>query len=78
MAGEKDSSIVETTIDAPLDTVLKCWTTPDDIVQWYNASDDWFTPSADNDLTEGGGTSLPPSVMSRSLFSALFFAKLHL
>lgn len=54
MTNEKENFTVETMIDAPLDTVWKCWTTPDDIVQWNNASDDWFTPSADNDLTEGG------------------------
>lgn len=61
MANEKERISVETAIDAPLDTVWKCWTTPDDIVQWNNASDDWFTPSADNDLTKGGGILLPPS-----------------
>lgn len=54
MANEKENFTVGTTIDAPLDTVWKCWITPEDIVQWNNASDDWFTPSADNDLTEGG------------------------
>lgn len=54
MADEKDTITVETTIDAPLEKVWKAWTTPEDIVQWNNASDDWFTPSADNDLTVGG------------------------
>ena len=38
MADEKENSIVGTTIDAPLDTVWKCWTTPDDIVQWNKAA----------------------------------------
>ena len=54
MANEKDNPSVETNIDAPLDKVWKCWTTPEDITQWNNASDDWYTPTAENDLTEGG------------------------
>lgn len=54
MTDEKKNSSVETTIDAPVDKVWKCWITPEDIVQWNNASDDWYTPKADNDLTEGG------------------------
>jgi uncharacterized protein YndB with AHSA1/START domain len=54
MANDKNSITVEATIDASLTKVWKCWTTPEDIVQWNNASDDWYTPSADNDLIEGG------------------------
>ncbi len=45
---------VETTIDAPLDTVWQAWTTPADIVQWNAASDDWHTTSAAVDLRIGG------------------------
>jgi len=45
---------VEVNIDAPLDIVWKKWTTPLEIVKWYNAGDDWHTPSAENDLQEGG------------------------
>ena len=54
MANETDNITVETTIDAPLENVWKAWTTPEDIVKWNNASDDWYTPSAENDLTLGG------------------------
>lgn len=54
MADEKENISVETTIEAPLEKVRKCWITPEDIVQWNNASDDWYTPKADNDLKEGG------------------------
>ena len=54
MTDENKNVSVETTIDAPVDKVWKCWTTPEDIVQWNSASDDWYTPKADNDLTEGG------------------------
>lgn len=45
---------VETTVNAPIDTVWRCWTEPDHIMQWNAASDDWHTPSATNDLREGG------------------------
>jgi uncharacterized protein YndB with AHSA1/START domain len=45
---------VETTVDAPVEQVWKCWTEPKHIMQWNNASDDWHTPSGTNDLREGG------------------------
>jgi len=45
---------VQTEINAPIDIVWKIWTTPEDIVKWYYASDNWHTPSAENDLQEGG------------------------
>ena len=41
-------------IDVPIGFVWKCWTTPEDITQWNNASDDWHTTSAINDLRIGG------------------------
>ncbi|HZK96769.1 MAG TPA: SRPBCC family protein [Prolixibacteraceae bacterium] len=45
---------VQTEINAPIDIVWKIWTTSEDIVKWYYASDNWHTPSAENDLQEGG------------------------
>lgn len=45
---------IESTINAPIEKVWKCWTTPGDIMQWNNASPDWHTPSAENDLRPGG------------------------
>ena len=45
---------IETTVRAPLESVWKAWTSPDDIVQWNAASDDWHTPSATVDLRVGG------------------------
>jgi uncharacterized protein YndB with AHSA1/START domain len=54
MTNEINPITVETTINAPLENVWKAWTTPEEIVKWNNASDDWYTPSAENDLTEGG------------------------
>ena len=45
---------VETRINATVDKVWEFWTTPEHIVKWNNASDDWHTPSAENDLRTGG------------------------
>ena len=45
---------IETTINAPVEKVWKCWSTPEDIMNWNNASPDWHTPSAKNDLRQGG------------------------
>ncbi|KAA9035872.1 polyketide cyclase [Ginsengibacter hankyongi] len=45
---------VENTINAPVEKVWKYWTKPEHIVQWNNASDDWHTPHAENDLRIGG------------------------
>lgn len=51
---EKNIITVQTTVDAPLETVWSCWTQPEHIMQWNNASDDWHTPRATMDLREGG------------------------
>ncbi len=51
---EKPVITVYATIAAPIERVWKVWTTPADIVKWNNASDDWHTPRAENDLREGG------------------------
>lgn len=45
---------IETSVDAPIETVWSCWTEPEHIMQWNSASPDWHTPSATNDLREGG------------------------
>jgi len=45
---------VETSVAAPIDTVWKAYTTPDDIKAWNAASDDWHTTAASVDLREGG------------------------
>lgn len=48
---------VETKVSAPISRVWKAYTTPEDIVQWNAASDDWHTTSAKVDLREGGAFS---------------------
>jgi uncharacterized protein YndB with AHSA1/START domain len=45
---------VETTVNTPIETVWKLWTTPADIMQWNTPSADWHCPSAEADLKEGG------------------------
>jgi uncharacterized protein YndB with AHSA1/START domain len=45
---------VSTTVKAPLAAVWQAYTTPDDIVQWNAASDDWHTTKATVDLRVGG------------------------
>lgn len=45
---------VESTINAPVEKVWEYWSKPEHITHWCNASDDWHTPSATNDLRVGG------------------------
>jgi uncharacterized protein YndB with AHSA1/START domain len=45
---------VETAINASINRVWDAYTTPDDIIQWNAASDDWHTTAATVDLREGG------------------------
>lgn len=45
---------VNNTINAPVKKVWEYWTKPEHITLWNNASDDWYTPSAENDLRVGG------------------------
>lgn len=45
---------VETSVNAPVATVWEAYTTPEDIIHWNAASDDWHTTKASVDLREGG------------------------
>lgn len=45
---------VETVVHSPVEKVWEYWTDPEHIKQWNNASDDWHTPYAENDLRVGG------------------------
>lgn len=45
---------VQTLIEAPITLVWSCYTTPEDIVVWNAASDDWCTTRATVDLRPGG------------------------
>lgn len=48
---------IETTINAPVEKVWEFWTKPEHITKWNSASDDWHTPTAQNDLRVGGSFS---------------------
>jgi uncharacterized protein YndB with AHSA1/START domain len=45
---------IEATINASLAKVWQYYTEPKHITQWNNASDDWHTTRAENDLRQGG------------------------
>lgn len=45
---------VKTIINAPIDHVWDCWTSPLHIVNWNFASQDWHCPKAENNLIVGG------------------------
>lgn len=51
---KKTTIRIEAVISAPLDKVWQCFNQPEHVVKWNQASDDWHSPSAENDLREGG------------------------
>ncbi len=51
---KKETITVAATVNAPIEKVWEFWTTPGHIIKWNNASDDWHTPHAENDLRVGG------------------------
>ena len=54
METQTQTITVETTVEAPVDKVWKYWNLPEHITQWANASDDWHTTRAENDVRKGG------------------------
>lgn len=45
---------VETIVNVAIEKTWTFWTLPEHITQWNNASDDWHTPNATNNLQVGG------------------------
>jgi uncharacterized protein YndB with AHSA1/START domain len=45
---------IATRVNAPVEKVWQCWTSPEHITKWNQASSDWHTPWAKNDLVVGG------------------------
>ncbi len=45
---------VETTVNVPVDKAWEIFTGPEHVMKWNNASEDWHTPKAENDLRDGG------------------------
>ncbi len=54
MAEQPTNIIIETAVNAAIEKVWNCFTQPQHIMQWNNASPDWHTPNATNDLQVGG------------------------
>lgn len=46
--------VIQTVVNAPVEKVWEYWTNPGDITRWNNASDDWHSPRAENDVRTGG------------------------
>jgi uncharacterized protein YndB with AHSA1/START domain len=46
--------VIETSILAPVEVVWQYFTDPEHVKNWNNASPDWHTPNAENDLVVGG------------------------
>jgi uncharacterized protein YndB with AHSA1/START domain len=51
---EKTVLTVQSTINGPIEKVWESWNNPEDITNWCSPSPDWHTPTATNDLREGG------------------------
>jgi uncharacterized protein YndB with AHSA1/START domain len=51
---KKQTITVNATVNAPVDKVWNMWSEPQHITKWNNASEDWHTPHAENDLRTGG------------------------
>jgi uncharacterized protein YndB with AHSA1/START domain len=51
---KKSIITVQSVIKAPVTKIWDYWTDPKHIIHWNNASDDWHTPIAENNLRVGG------------------------
>jgi uncharacterized protein YndB with AHSA1/START domain len=54
MSTKKTIITTQAVIQAPIKRVWEIWTNPSHIIHWNNASDDWHTTKAENDLRVGG------------------------
>lgn len=45
---------IQATVNASLKKVWSAWTTPEDVIQWNFASEDWCCPAASIQLEPGG------------------------
>ena len=50
----KNKITIQALINAPIEKVWIYWNTPEHVIKWNNASADWHTPKAQNDLRKGG------------------------
>ena len=54
MSIEKKSIVIEEIVLAPVEVVWHYFTEPEHVIHWNNASPEWHTPKAENDLSIGG------------------------
>jgi uncharacterized protein YndB with AHSA1/START domain len=57
MENQSIAVTVQNIVNAPVDKVWQFWTLPGHITKWNNASGDWHTTHAANDLRVGGSFS---------------------
>ena len=50
----KETITIRALIKAPVEKVWELYTVPEHIMHWNNATDDWHTTRAENDLKPGG------------------------
>lgn len=43
---------VQTNVNVSLEKAWELWTKPEHITQWNNASEDWYTPKAENSIIQ--------------------------
>jgi uncharacterized protein YndB with AHSA1/START domain len=55
---QKEKITINTTVHVPVDKAWIFYTEPEHITKWNHASDDWHSPSAENDLRTGGKFSI--------------------
>jgi uncharacterized protein YndB with AHSA1/START domain len=62
---------IDVSIEAPIDKVWDFFNSPKHVMQWNQATDDWHTPKAANDLIVGGSFSYTMAAKDAS-FSFIF------
>lgn len=71
---ENNKITIQALVKGKIDQVWEKWTLPQHIVEWNNASSDWYTPSAENDLRTGGSFNFKMAARDGS-FAFDFFGK---
>lgn len=51
---DNEKITVQVTVNLPIAKVWELWSSPEHIVKWATASEDWHTPTSENDLRPGG------------------------
>lgn len=54
MENQPTTITVKNNVKAPVEKVWQLWTLPEHITKWNNASEDWHSPHAENNLRAGG------------------------